>query len=334
MFALMLFAAAALAVPHPDTLRTFRDWTVGCDNERACQAVALMADRTFEGATLAVERGPEADAVPILWVTIRSEGAESPEWLAIDGRRFALTLERATESLRVRDAAEAARMLGQATRIEALDRTGKRLASVLTGGSAAALLHMDERQRRVGTVGALVRRGPGRVVPAPPALPVVRVPAASTRPPSRLSAALTRAARGDSACSKDDAQKDPLPETYRLDATHSLAVVAIPCGSGAYNFLSALLVGDNAGRFRPANFDAPSAVEQGGKNLAYNVDWDVKTRRLSTFFKGRGIGDCGAANVHAWDGARFRLVEQSVMGECRGSTDYITTWRAQVVQRR
>ena len=26
----------------------------------------------------------------------------------------------------------------------------------------------------------------------------------------------------------------------------------------------------------------------------------------------------------------FRLVEQSEMGECRGSTDYITTWRALV----
>ena len=29
----------------------------------------------------------------------------------------------------------------------------------------------------------------------------------------------------------------------------------------------------------------------------------------------------------------FRLVQQEEMSECRGSLDYITTWRAQVVGR-
>jgi hypothetical protein len=28
----------------------------------------------------------------------------------------------------------------------------------------------------------------------------------------------------------------------------------------------------------------------------------------------------------------FRLVHEEAMGECRGSTDYITTWRAEVVR--
>ena len=38
----MLFALLIAAAPSPGELRTFNDWTVGCDNGRACQAVALL----------------------------------------------------------------------------------------------------------------------------------------------------------------------------------------------------------------------------------------------------------------------------------------------------
>ena len=48
---------------------------------------------------------------------------------------------------------------------------------------------------------------------------------------------------------------------------------------------------------------------------------------------GRGVGDCGVHQDYVWDGTRFRLVQQEEMSECRGSLDYITTWRAQVVGR-
>ena len=61
--------------------------------------------------------------------------------------------------------------------------------------------------------------------------------------------------------------------------------------------------------------------------------WDEGTRRLASFFKGRGLGDCGAGQEWAWDGEMFRLIHAEAMGECRGSTDYITIWRAQAVGR-
>ena len=64
-----------------------------------------------------------------------------------------------------------------------------------------------------------------------------------------------------------------------------------------------------------------------------NATWDPKTRLLSSFAKGRGLGDCGIINSFAWDGRLFRLVSQEAMDNCRGSVDYITTWRARVVQR-
>jgi hypothetical protein len=45
--------------------------------------------------------------------------------------------------------------------------------------------------------------------------------------------------------------------------------------------------------------------------------------------KSRGLGDCGLVQNWAWDGQRFRLVLQQEMTECRGSLEFITTWRAE-----
>ena len=78
-------------------------------------------------------------------------------------------------------------------------------------------------------------------------------------------------------------------------------------------------------------FDGPSLDPSAGKSGTGDItngDWDPKTRRLSSYEKGRGLGDCGSTENYAWDGARFRLVEQNEMGECRGSADYIRTWTA------
>ena len=52
-------AAAAAAAPHPGMLHTFKDWIVGCDNLRNCQAVALIPD----GADL------DGDAMPMPVIT-------------------------------------------------------------------------------------------------------------------------------------------------------------------------------------------------------------------------------------------------------------------------
>lgn len=321
-------ATPAFAAPTPGELRTIRDWTVGCDNGRACQAVALLPEDGADGATLAVARGPEANAVPVIWVTVRVEGAQSPEMLVIDGRRFPLHLDSAIETLRVSDGLGAARLLGQATSIVAVGPGGDGRTIVSTRGSAAALLYMDEQQRRIGTTSALVRRGPATRVPPPPALPVVVSPRAAGSAARTLSAARVRQLLGREATDCEYAQ-DLSIEAHRLDARSSLVLASHPCGNGAYNLFSSAWIVGESGRTRPASLDA-SAGMGGGDGTLVNVDWDARTRRLGTYAKGRGLGDCGTIQSFAWDGAWFRLAEQSEMGECRGSTDYITTWRAVV----
>ncbi|MFY0010917.1 DUF1176 domain-containing protein, partial [Acinetobacter baumannii] len=47
----------------------------------------------------------------------------------------------------------------------------------------------------------------------------------------------------------------------------------------------------------------------------------------------RGVGDCGLGARYVWDGTRFRLIEMRMMDECRGSTNWLTVWRAEPVFR-
>jgi hypothetical protein len=323
---LALFLAAV--APQPGELRTFADWTVGCDNGRACQAVALLPEDGSDGATLTIARGPEANAMPVIWVTVRVEGAQSPATLVIDGRSFPLALDRQSETLRVRDGLAAARLLGQATSILAVGPGGDGRIPVSARGSAAALLYMDEQQRRLGTTSALVRRGPEARVPPPPALPVVTIPAVPKRAPRTVPDARVRQLLGRDATECEYAQK-MFVEEARLDARHSLVLASHPCGNGAYNLSYSAFIIDERGRAAPARFDDARPGVDGFDTLV-NAGWDEGARRLGTFAKGRGLDDCGVGQDYAWDGRMFRLVEQNQMGECRGSTDYITTWRAEV----
>jgi len=326
----MLLAFLIAATPVPGELKTFSDWTVGCDNGRACQAVALLPEDGADGAILAIQRGGQANAAPRIWVTVRMEGLPSLAALVVDGRRFPLRLDPVSQELLVADAAQAARMLGQATRIEALvEEGGRRTVPISTKGSAAALLYMDEQQRRVGTASALVRHGTATAVPPAPALPTINVPPASSKAPRRLAGARVRQLLGRDATVCEFAQGLDV-EAVRLDADTSLNLASHPCGSGAYNLMSTAFLVDERGRARRAAYDLGGGMGEGGDDTLVNAGWDADTRRLTSFAKGRGLGDCGVGHNYAWDGTRFRLVEQVAMGECRGSTDYITTWRARV----
>ncbi len=318
----MLLAAAA--APQPAELKTFRDWTVGCDNGRVCQAVGLMPEDDPEAVTMSVRRGAGPGAAPEISIN-PPEGKAAA--LLIDGRSFAL--EEALDAdaiavLRPRDGAAFLNALLTARSAALADGRGKRLASLSPNGASAALLYMDDQQKRVGTVTALVRPGgrPASAVPRPPALPIVQRPPVPARVARTLGAAKARQLLGREATVCDYA-KGLSMEGGRLDAQHSLVLVSHPCGNGAYNFSYSAFLVDERGGVRPARFDT-------NDDVLVNAGWDAKTGRLSAFSKGRGLGDCGTGQTWVWDGARFRLVHEEAMGECRGSVDYITTWRAEV----
>lgn len=315
LIAAALIAAPPVAPPTPGELKVFGDWIVGCDNGGACQAVALVPEpvdrETY--AMLVLQRS--ARGAPMRVSVPLTEG-EKTSTLDVDGRtvgrlRTAAAEDGAGELVLAPQALAALRNGARA-------RLGRVGPSASLKGLAATLLYIDAQQART-----------------PRALPVVerpRVPRAAAR---SFGAVRARQLIGRDASECEYALEGPQVTSARLDARTSLALVSHPCGNGAYNlFSTAFLVGED-GRVRRATFDSdPGMGEPGGAPTLVNADWDADKRIITTFAKGRGLGDCGSGSRFAWDGARFRLVHQEEMGECRGSTDYITTWRARVVDRR
>jgi hypothetical protein len=323
---------AAAAAPQPAELKTFHDWTVGCDNGRACHAVALVPeDWPDDTLTMSVRRGAEVGAQPVVAFDIGA--GSTPGSLRADGKRLSVRLLGAEEVTRVA-AADTQEMIGvlrSAAWVEVWTADGTRLGKVSLKGASAALLYMDEQQRRTGTPTALVRRGsraPDDV--SPPPLPVVAArPISSARAPA-MSAAALRALRRKHGCTLDEVGGPEEAETAALDAGVTLLLLA--CGSGAYNVSSVPFV-VRRGSAGLADFDFKPAWWEKGKPMLTNAAWDAERGLLISFGKARGLGDCGTTNAYAWDGRAFRLVEQADMDECRGSRDFITTWRATVVRR-
>jgi hypothetical protein len=327
---------AAAAAPQPAEVKTFQDWTVGCDNGAACHAVALMPeDWPEDGLTMSVRRGAEAGAQPVLAFELGADSNAAS--VSADGKRLAARLIGSEGQTRVA-AADTAAMVGalrSAGRVELQAADGKPLGTVSLKGASAALLYMDEKQRRTGTATALVRPGSRRPAGPPPPLPVVTAAPLSSARPLALTPAGLAALRRKHGCTLDEVGGPEEAETDTMTPAATLLLLA--CGSGAYNVSYVPFVlrrgrGGVEATVAPFDLDEPWWKDE-GKPILINAGWDPERGVLTTLSKGRGIGDCGTTREYAWDGSRFRLVEQAEMRECRGSVDYITTWRAKVVRR-
>jgi hypothetical protein len=336
MTMLLLIAAATAAAPKPGELRTFRDWAVGCDNGRACHATSLLPEDSDQepNVMVSVERAAGANAPPRLTV-MGSEGKGFT--LAADGNTFRLRPAPGTSDQRV-DSAETGAALAAMRSSAALtveDGRGRSLGTISLAGISAALLYMDETQKRIGTVTALVRPGtrPAGAVPPPPPLPTVR--SAAAHGTLKVDDARIAALRTESECIAENADWPGYDvEQQPLDADHSL--ILLGCGAGAYNYSYVPYVATRRGgrvAVAQATFDLRPDWGESATPMLVNAAWDPKEGLLTSFSKGRGLGDCGIGSDYAWDGQKFRLVHQTEMHECRGSVDYITTWRATVVTR-
>jgi len=327
-----LAATAASAATTPDTPRPgkpklFRDWIVACDNGRACEAASLAAGESMlQDVGLIVARdGDGRVTVRIRDLTGKAKTAS----VRVDGRTIASTpLDRDGEG-KWQGASASALVAAIATGRRATLRTPTTHPLALAGASAA-FRYMDDRQGRVGTTSALIARGTKRYRGATPALPMVQV----VTPPPGAAPAIPATAIGEARrryrCVIDDGSPFSA-DAHRLDRRSTLVLMS--CGAGAYNYLVKPLIWRD-GRLSPASFDFAyhfgETPEPGQPEILVNVDWS-RDGRLSSWGKGRGLGDCGDAQQFGWDGTRFRLLHAEQMTECRGAIDTLTVWRTRAV---
>ncbi len=350
--AMLLLQAAPAAADYKD----FREWLAACDNLRNCNAYGF--ESVVTGSTwLRIERGgaPNAPVKITLAVfaedditfTIRFNDASLPGLPdnAIAGTKGDDDLRRIV----LTDTVSADTLIASIRKAEKIivtrkDPPGKKqpsdplVSEISMSGAVASLLWMDEQQKRLGTATALIRKGdkPASAVPAQPKAPVIVAakPATGT-PPTKHSPALI--AKGRALCGEED-EGSKLEDVAPLGGGNFLYSFTCPDSSGAYNYHYGLLIAasGNAATARPVKFDWPIKVgdlekDPGRDVIATNPMFDPKTMVLSTFGKGRGLGDCGSWEEWLWDGKAFRLAELKMMPHCKGIplSDWPVLYRAE-----
>ncbi len=345
--ALMCMTASTVAAPapiskqgvKPSKVMTYKDWAVGCDNGLSCQAVALMPEGLPEGSLSIV--AVRAEGVNGAF-SIDMSGAASKSdrfRILIDGKvadTGAVPVGSATIKVTGADAMKLARAMAKGKKLRLINGAGTELGAASLAGSAAAFRYADAAQGRAGSRGAIIATGPKMATAKTVSLPVIS--AKKIKPAKILPDAGALVALSEGSPCAAERFGPTADSAYSLGSGPDgpQALVLLNCGSGAYNFSSGIYTGQRNGKgkwtFEPAKFDYGAAgfSEDSKIPLLVNAGWDAATQTISSYAKGRGIGDCGSSENFVWDGNMFRLIGATVMGECRGSLDWIPVWRAEV----
>lgn len=337
-------ASTTLPAPAPGEIKTFKDWAVGCDNGGNCQAVSLVANVAgggFDswGGPISITRTPGDNDVLKIKVLIQSKDVDRYKML-VDGNLIDTgPLVQGDYPIEIvgEDAAKVSRAIIDGYKLQITGPDGENLTRISLSGSKAALRYMDAQQKRAYTRTALVSKGRRTFRPLNSEVPTISVN--QWAPAKRIPATTEIVDLVENSVCKDERFGVIEDQIYPMGqkGDRYRALVLMSCGSGAYNFSSTAYIGEIKGdekdgatwAFRPATYDLqPGWGGEERPPLLVNAHWDEERQILSSFAKGRGLGDCGSAESYVWDGEEFRLIEASSMQECRGAYEWITTWRA------
>lgn len=353
--ALAVVLTAPAASAHA-SFKDFRDWLAACDNLRNCSAFAVNSESDDAAAYLRIDRGGTADAPVIVTLSVELRDAKAytlafddpalpglptgtlvgEEGEANDYRRTEIAKGQAAnaliESIRKAKAIVVTRQFPDGK------KSDYAVSRISMAGATASLLWIDDQQKRLDTVTALVRRGPkpaSAVPPQPKAPVIVAAKPSKAKAPENHSPALL--AKGRKLCDENDANSQ-IEDVNPLGGGQFLYQFTCPDSSGAYNFWNVFLIGPagNVKALRAVAFRRPPGMRDGDKDEPRsgltNPVFDPETMTLTSFNKGRGYGDCGDEEHWVWDGKAFQLALERSMGECKRIPldDWPVTWRAEV----
>jgi hypothetical protein len=333
--ALLALTTSSVASAEAGAWKTFSSWSVGCDNTRSCTAAAGDLERD-SGLALAVTRSGEPGAVPVIRLAFH-HSVDGPykgrATLSASGRalahiRIGIDTRQAEDGLEVTAeparAAILAALRHEQTLVVRFDRAPgeeqRTRYDIPLDGAAAALLWIDERQKRIGTVTALVRPGsrPASAVPPTPRLPVrpkAAVPPEGKVPPPLSDTALKQIeAMREEGCDEGvrEMDKDGTPTVRQL--TDERLLVSVRCmWGGSTSSESYFIVRDGAQpQVERARFRRPyQALDESPAEPT--PDFILPDVYAGSFEKGElSSGDgtnggsfCGERANWVWTGSRF-----------------------------
>lgn len=325
----LMLAAVGMLAATPATAAgqtSFRDWSAVCDNLNTCVAFAWPKDET-EIAWLRLERkgdaGAQVTAVLAVYAEDDLDVGGGPWALTVDGKPIPglATMSPSQDGngyWRIEIPAANGRALAVAARDGAslvLTRRGKAPLTLSLAGGGATMIWLDEQQGRLGSPTAL-SRAPGRPSPViARAAPIIA--AGPAMPQTGLPAGVPTAVMAIAGDCSDPAPAPPEAIIARL--APGVVFYAPVCSRGAYNAVYSLMLADDLGHgARVVSLPLPNGMGATTLSDPMNINYDPATRVLSSFSKGRGLGDRGDETQWVWDGAAFQVLLSRVMGDCRG----------------
>ena len=309
--ALTLGALASMA--HAQVFN-FKDWAVACDNTRHCEAVAYQNE--------------ESDSQPVvLWLS-RDAGPDAPVHVQVDVGDSedvqALTLNLGTTPLKGIAPGQDLRP-SQTRQLLAHVLVGQKLTltngakrwELSLAGSNAALLKMDDVQGRLGTPGALIRKGKKLEATVLPALPAPKIQVAALPKTSKADEALLQPIL-KSITPRDcweDMPDDSGPDTSITRVSNTQFLVMRECGRGAYQGGSGLWLANSKPPYAAKRLVLPLPE---GETTDYIMNASFTNGRLASYEKGRGVNDCGAGFDWVWTAKGFVLIGAWSAPLCRG----------------
>jgi hypothetical protein len=318
---LMLAASATVgAYPRsdlPSTTFEHKDWELACDNTRTCRAAGYHEEDEEPNATILLTRaaGPN-QPVKVELQLADDDRRPSPKQLAmsIDGRSIGTVRTDAKTSIFTLTEAQVRALLPALLKDARIAWTGEDTTwTVSTAGANAVLLKMDEFQGRVGTPGALVRKGTkpeASVLPPLPAPEIHPGPVSQDKSPIKISAAQRRDIKAalrkavkEEDCELLDSTSETAGELKVRRFTQDKLLVSHACWIAAYNTGDGYWVVDAKPPY--------SAV------LVTTSATDYDDGVVTSFQKGRGVADCVATATWTWDGRAFAQTSDATSGMCR-----------------
>lgn len=326
-FAFLLVIASAGAhasFARPGIEFSHKDWELACDNTGTCRAAGYQSMDSDPAVSVLLTRkaGPDQPVRGQLMIGHYGDDAipadlpdRIPLLLHIDGRaKGQVKIDRRTFSADL-SSTDVSALLASLRRSPTIEwSSGAHRWRLSDEGATAVLLKMDEHQGRLGTPGALVRKGSRPESEVPPAVAAPRIvarplapakPADSrfpTNPPKALLDTLRASIDVDRCWLREDTSKPLELDITRL--SEGKVLLAADCWGAAYNFGQIVWV---------ANDEAPFAPVVVTTDASY-IDDDGT---IHATHKGRGLGDCWSRESWTWNGSAYVPSRALTTGMCR-----------------
>ena len=321
--------------------KEIRDWSVECSNGLTCDmSFADWGGKGVQSVGFLRRGGPDAAIALKLRMALDFAPDRLPDAIyefTVDGKAL-LTVS--AKEFKVDDygssylfsdvakvpALMAAMKTGTSMEVKVSGAKGSEVLPVKLSGVKGAMLYIDEAQGRLGRTDALEAKGDK----APPTDAVARDILSLEDMPDIVRKDFTESG---GACADIDPSSIGQFQGFDI-SVGTTRLIAVPCGmGGAYNQPYALYLGYDVIVER-VSFPIMHDGRPTTMTTAYNLDFNPVTKTMTSFFKGRGIGDCGEYFKWALDteSNRLEFFEERAKGDCDetegGPETFPLVWQA------